>query len=235
VAAGHADVLVQRARLGVAGAVQGRLVRRHHAVGLGVEAGHRHRRRGAQHARIDVRRMGDRPHRMRDQPVERLDQGRRVAALRIAADRAAERHHAAHALRHLVRGEHREDPAQAPADEAHRAAMAVVQEAHLLLERAGVLALEADVAPEPPVVDLVAAIAQIVLEHRHRAGIADEARHQQHRMAVAARRGHQQRQRGRQQRGLEQRPVLEQRPQQAGRAGRLARGGHRSSPDGTAR
>jgi len=68
-----------------------------------------------------------------------------------------------------------------------------VHVADLLLQRAGVPAVESDVAAKAPRLDLVAAVLQKQLEHDQRALVRHEARQQQHRVAVAARRAGQHR------------------------------------------
>jgi len=224
VAARDAHVLVQ-----LRVAVDRGFLRRHDAVGERVQARDRHRQRlrAAQVLRAQVRHVGRRPHRVGDQPVERLDQRRRLAPRRIEGHRAAERDDRADALRVFVRRVHREHSAQAPADETHLAAAAMVQIADLLLQRRGVPVAEADVAPEAPGLHLVAAVLEEQLQHDHRALVGHESRQQQHRVAVAARRKAEQRQRPRQRRHLDEDPRLEQLVQQVGLADVAFSGGHR--------
>jgi len=212
VTARDADVLVQR---GIA--VDRRLLRRHDAVGARVDARDRHGEvlRPAQVLRAQVRDVRRGAQRMHDQPIERLDERRRLAAARVERDRAAERDDRAHALGRLVRGVHREQAAEAPPDEAHLVAAAVMHVAQLLLERGRVPAREADVAAEAPGLHLVAAVLEEELEHDERALVRHEAGKQQDRVPVAARRAGEQRQRAGQRRGLEERARLDQLVQQS--------------------
>jgi hypothetical protein len=98
--------------------------------------------------------------------------------------------------------------------------------AQLLLECLGMLSLEAHVAPEAPALDLIAAGLEEDLQPDERLLVAHEAGQQQHRMTVAARRGHQHRQRPGQQRSLAQRADLHRGEQRAGRAGVGVAGNH---------
>jgi len=109
-----------------------------------------------------------------------------------------------------VRGVVTVDAAEAPADDAHLAAVLVVQVAHLLLERLAELELEARVLPEAPGLHVVAARAQESLEPDHGGVAGGEAGHQQHRVPVAAWRGVEDRQERRQHCGLQQGTSLEQ-------------------------
>ena len=193
-------------------AVNRRLLRRHDAVRQGIDAGDRHgkRLRLAQVLRAQVRDMRRRAHRVRDQAVERLHQRRRLASGGIEGDRAAQRHHRADALRRLVGAVHGEHAAQAPPDEAHPAAAAVVQVADLLLEGAGVPAAEADVAAEAPGLHLVAPVLEEELERDQGHLVRHEPRKQQHGMAVAPRRPGEDRQVGWQRDQFEQHPRLDE-------------------------
>jgi len=155
---------------------------------------------------------------MRNQAIERLDERRRLAACGIEGHGTAERDHGTDALRCLMCAVHGEQAAQAPAHEAHRPAALVVHVADLLLERSGVPAVESDVAPESPRLDLVAAVLQKELEHDQRALVRHEAGQQQHRVAVAARRSGEHRKVPRQRCHLEQGTRLDDLVQQAGLA-----------------
>jgi len=213
VAARHPDVLVQR-RV----SLDRRLLRRHDAIGQRIEAAHRNRQPFAQLARARLHRMGAWPHRMGDQPVQRPEQHRRLASLRIDRHRTAERDDVAHAFRRLMGAVQGKQSPQTPADQAHPAAGAVVQVADLLFKRRRMLVLEADVAPEAPGLDLVSALAEEPLQHEQRRLVAHEAGQQQHRMAVAARGRGEQRQRPRQQGHLQQRARLDRLEQRMGAA-----------------
>ena len=173
--------------------------------------------------------MRHRAERVRDHPVQRLHRGRRAAAFWVDAERAAERDHAAYAFGRLVRAVEREDAAQAPADQAHLAAALVVQVADLLLERLRVAGVKADVAAEAPRLHRIAAVLQVPLQREQRRLVAHEAGQQQHRMAVAARRGHQRRQHRRQRRQLEQRAPLRHRMKDVRRAAVRVSLGHARS------
>jgi len=207
VAARHADVLVQ-CRI----AVDRRLLRRHDAVGQRIDARDRHRQRlwPAQVLGTQMRHVRRGSHRVRDQPVERLHERRRLAAGAIERHRAAKRDHRADALRRLVGAVHGEHAAEAPADEAHLAATLVVQVANLLLQRTRAPAAETDVAPEAPGLHFVAAVLQEQLEHDQRRLVRHESRQQQHRVAVAARRPGEDGQVPRQRSHLEQGARLDQ-------------------------
>jgi len=183
VAARHADVLVER-RI----AVDRRLLRRHDSVGKGVDAGDRHGQHfaSAQILRAQLRKVGRRPHRVHDQAIERLDERRRLASGGIHRHGASERDHRADALRGFVGAVQREHAAEAPAQETHLAPAPVVQVADFLVERVGVLAGKADVAPEAPGLDFVAPVLQEELEHDQGRLVRHEARKQQHRVAVPA-------------------------------------------------
>jgi len=185
VAAGNADVLVQRRVT-----VDRRFLRRHHAVAERVEARQRHRQGlpAAQLLRADLHRVNGRAHRVRDEPVQGLHEPRRLAALRIDRHRAAERDHGSNALRRLIGPVEREQPAEAPSDEAHLAAALEVHIADLLLERVRVLGAEADVAAKAPGLHVVAAVPEEELQREHRGLVGHEARKEQHRVTVAARR-----------------------------------------------
>jgi len=161
------------------------------------------------------------------QPVQRLQQRRHGAAGRVDADRAAQRDDVAHALGGLVRAVQREDTAQAPAHQADLAAALVVHVADLLLDRRGVPGPEADVAPEAPGLHRIAAAAQEDLQRHQRALGTHEAGQQQHRVAITARRVHQQRQGIGQRRDLQERPGFEHRAEQAGFAFMGNSRGHR--------
>jgi len=183
VAARHADVLVQR-RI----AVDRRLLRRHDSVRQRVDARDRQGQclRPAKFLGPQVVHVRRRPHRVGDQPVQRLDEGGRLAAGGIEGHGAAEGDHRPDALRGLVRSVHGEQTAQAPADEAHLPAVLVMHVADLLLQRGRVPAAEADVAPEAPGLHLVAPVLQEELEHDQRSLVRHESRKQQHRVAIAA-------------------------------------------------
>jgi hypothetical protein len=77
------------------------------------------------------------------------------------------------------------------------------------------LAAKADVAPEAPGLDFVAAVLQKELQHDHRRLIRHEARQQEHGVAVAARRAREQRQMPRQRGQLEDAARLHELVQQA--------------------
>lgn len=215
-AAGDADVLVQPRD-----AVDRRFLRRNDAVGERVDARDRHgqRLRKAQRLRPVVRRVRRRAHRVRDQPVERLDERHRLAPRGVERHRTAERDHRADALRSLVRAVHREHPAEAPAHQAHLAPALVVHVADLLLQGGRVPAGESDVAPEAPGLHLVAAVLEEDPEREERPLVRHEARKQKHRMPVAPRsereHGHRPRQCG----GFEERARLDQLEQQRRAAG----------------
>ena len=212
-------------------AIDGRLLRRHDAVGQRVEAGDRHRQhlRAPHPARVQVRVLRAGAHRVRDEAVERLHERGRLAARGIDRDRAAERDRAAHALGRHVGAVHREHAPQAPADQAHLAPALVVHVADLLLERVRVAAAKADVAPEAPGLDLVAAALQEELERDHRRLVGHEAGEEQHRVAVAARRAREQRQVPRERGRLEQPPAFGQLVDQVGLAHVGVTGGHERS------
>jgi len=166
---------------------------------------------------------------MRDQAIQRLDERRRLAAAAIERHRTAEGDDRADALGRLVRAVHGEHATQAPAQQAHLAAALVVHVADLLFERAGVPAAEADVAPEAPRLNLVAAVLQVELEHDQSALVGHEAGQQQHRVAVAARRAGQHREVPRQRCCLEHGARLDHLVQQAGLADVGLSSGHRAS------
>jgi len=91
-----------------------------------------------------------------DHPAERVDQCRRLAALGVDADRAAQRDDLAHAFAGLVRAIECKHAPQAPAHQADLAAGLVVQVADFLLQRLGMAALKTDVAAQPPGLNFVA-------------------------------------------------------------------------------
>jgi hypothetical protein len=96
--------------------------------------------------------------------------------------------------------------------------MPVLHVAHLLLHRRDVLALQAEIAAEPPGLHRVAPVAQECLHRSQRNLAAQESRDQQDRVAVAARRAQQERQRLRQHREFEGRAQFQSRVQRARRA-----------------
>jgi hypothetical protein len=99
--------------------------------------------------------------------------------------------------------------------------------ADLLLERVGVLAAKADVAPEAPGLDFVAAVLQEELQRDHRHLVGHEPWQQQHGMAIPARRPCEQREVPGQARQLEQRAPLEELVKQPGLADVGLSDGHR--------
>jgi hypothetical protein len=101
--------------------------------------------------------------------------------------------------------------------------------ADLLLERVGVLAAKADIAPEAPGLHFVAAVLQEELQRDHRHLVGHEPRQEQHRMAIAARHPHEQGKVPGQDRQLEQRTPLEELVKQPGLADVGLSDGHRSS------
>jgi len=113
---------------------------------------------------------------MGNEPIKCLDERRRLAAPAVEAHGTAERDHRTGALRCLMGTVHGEHTAEAPAHETHRAAALVVHVTDLLFERAGVPAVESDVAPEAPCLNFVAAVLQEELEHDERALVRHEAR-----------------------------------------------------------
>jgi len=195
VAAGHANVFVH-CRI----AIDGGFLRRHHTVGERVKTAHRDRRNFflAQLAHTWLHRVRCRTQRMGDQPVQGLHHRRRLAAFGIDADRAAQRDQHAHTLRRLMRTVQPEHAAQAPAHQAYLTPALVVQVADFLFQSRRVFVLEAQIAPQAPGVNVIAAIAEKQLQCHQRDLACHEARQQQHRVAVTLRRTQQQWQRVRQ-------------------------------------
>src|SRR6202043_2530602 len=118
-----------------------------------------------------------------DLAIERLE-----LACRRHADWAGQHDQLPDILRSLFGEKAGESTAEAVADQTRLAAMARHDLVESLLEPVKGLIGRAEIDAEPPAVDRIAAPDQEARERLHVALAAQEARYQQHRMAVAARR-----------------------------------------------
>src|SRR6266481_2068248 len=192
VAAPHLDVLGQRALVLEAAPP------RDHAVAAAVErAGGHGERRVERRAR---RRPGLAPP-SRVEARDARDGGR--------AEWARERDHLAHFGGKAARQLAGIDAAQAPADEAQLLPVPRAQRDEASPEPGDGARVRPEVPPEPPAVDVVAAIAEEATQRPGRAVVREPARQHEHRVAVAAWRAREQRERGHEGRELEPGAPLE--------------------------
>ena len=195
VAAAHLDVL------GLGADLLDALPPPHDAVGAGVDR----RGRNGQRAGIEARQQFVEPDRVgRLQTVEQRRCG--AAVVGRDAERAAERDHLAHHLGPLAGQAACVDPAEAPADQADRAAVAVVQILKPIGQPVDDVLCRAEVAPQPPAVDPIPLTLQDRPQRSGRRIAGQEAGQDQYRVVVATTDHPQQRRCG------GDRPELEQGP-----------------------
>src|SRR5439155_14697143 len=146
--------------------------------------------------------------------------------------RARERDHLAHVAMKAARQLAGVDAAQAPANEAQLPPVPRAQRDEATPERGDGARVRPEVPPEPPAVDVVAAIAEKAAQRPGRAVAREPARQHEHRVAVPARRAREQRERGHEGRELEPGAPLEGEEDRRRRQDALG-GGHDSTlPDG---
>ena len=152
-----------------------------------------------------------------------------VGGLRAARERAAERDHRAHAIRHHLGQLTRIEAAEAPADQADLAAVGVVEFMHQIDHRMLHAIAQAEIAALAPAADGIAAVLQEAAQRPRRGVRGHQPGQHQHRMTVAPGREAEQRQGPKEGTEFVKGAPLQKHQGFGRRAQRLGSRGHRSS------